>query len=577
MVSEATGPYFKQVVADDVKNSGSPFTLQYDETTNAQINKQLDIKIRYWSSAQSQVVVHHLQTYLMGHATGRQLAEKIISSIQDNGIAFGQLQMLESDGPNVNKTVWNIVNDALVNLPNRNYGLTDIGTRNLHICHNAFAKGLEMFGSSISEFVIDLHLWFKMSAARREDYELVQEEMGLAKHKFLKHVECRWLSLHPALLRILEQLKGLKKYFLTVLPKKQSSSTSNARYIRIRRQLESKDLVAQIHFLVSVADIFNPFLKFFQTEEPLVHLLCDQLATLLAVLLGRFIRKDLLANKSTRKLSKICLEDVGNHLAYTELERKEQTRQEIKKLSEEKQKKFVLGAKSFLIAATKHLINKLPFDNLILRSSIVLKPDVRSEDWAPKAIRILAKELKVSVDLDNLADEWRIYQLENIPEDWHTQTEEPRKPIRVDHFWRKVDQLKDSSGQRKFSSIMKVVKTALVLGHGNAEVERGFSESGKSVTDDRVRLSEASINGIRATSDGLKAFKGPGSVPIKKQLLQLGRSAHAIMLCVWRKSGKRRKTLKSSLLYRENKHYKWKHRNDNLVEKRKIYSAKRKS
>jgi len=53
------------------------------------------------------------------------------------------------------------------------------------MCHNAFAKGLEVFGSSISEFVIDLHLWFKMSASRREDYEAVQEEMGLAKHKFL--------------------------------------------------------------------------------------------------------------------------------------------------------------------------------------------------------------------------------------------------------------------------------------------------------------------------------------------------------------------------------------------------------
>ena len=205
----------------------------------------------------------------------------------------------------------------------------------------------------------------------------------------------------------------------------------------------------------------------------------------------------------------------------------EQTCQEIKKLSEEKQKKFVLGAKSFLIAATKHLINKLPLDNLILRSSIVLKPDVCSEDWAPKVIKILAKELKVNVDLDNLADEWRMYQLEKIPEDWHTETEEPQKPICVDHFWRKVDELKDSSGERKFPSIMKVVKMALVLGHGNAEVERGFSESGKSVTDDRVRLSETSINGIRATSDGLKAFKGPGSVPITKQLLQLGRSAHA--------------------------------------------------
>lgn len=195
LISEATGPYFKKIVADDVKNSGSPFTLQYDETTNAQVNKQLDLKIRYWSSAQSQIVVDHLQTYLMGHATGRHLAEKIISAVHDNGIALEQLQMLESDGLNVNKTVWNIVNDALLNLPSRNYGLTDISTRNLHICHNTFAKGLEVFASSISEFVIDLHLWFKMSAARQEDYEAVQEEMGLAKHKFLKHVECRWLSL----------------------------------------------------------------------------------------------------------------------------------------------------------------------------------------------------------------------------------------------------------------------------------------------------------------------------------------------------------------------------------------------
>ena len=34
-------------------------------------------------------------------------------------------------------------------------------------------------------------------------------------------------------------------------------------------------------------------------------------------------------------------------------------------------------------------------------------------------------------------------------------------------------------GETKFPSIMKIVKTALILGHGNAEVETGFSESGK--------------------------------------------------------------------------------------------------
>ena len=144
-----------------------------------------------------------------------------------------------------------------------------------------------------------------------------------------------------------------------------------------------------------------------------------------------------------------------------------------------------------------------------------------------KAIKILAKRLKVSVDPDKLADEWRVYQVETITEDWYIEFEEPQKLIRIDHFWEKVDDLKDAMGERKFPSIMKVVKTALILGHGNAAVERGFSESGQSVTADRDRLSEASINCIRATTDGLKAFKGPGSVPITKQLFQLRCSAHA--------------------------------------------------
>ena len=114
-----------------------------------------------------------------------------------------------------------------------------------------------------------------------------------------------------------------------------------------------------------------------------------------------------------------------------------------------------------------------------------------------------------------------------ILEDWYTDCEEPQKPIHVDHFWRKVDGLKDALSEMKFPSIMKDVKTARILGHGNAEVvESGFSESGKRVTNDRVHPSEVSIIDIRAITDGLKAFKGPGSVPITRQLLQLTCAAH---------------------------------------------------
>ena len=75
--------------------------------------------------------------------------------------------------------------------------------------------------------------------------------------------------------------------------------------------------------------------------------------------------------------------------------------------------------------------------------------------------------------------------------------------------------------------IIKVVKAALSLAHGNAEVERGFSENIKNVTKDRVLLLEASVNAIQSTKVGLKSVDNqPHTVPITKEFIQFGRSAH---------------------------------------------------
>ena len=109
------------------------YTVHYDETTNAQTQKQIDIKVRFWSPARGKVVVHHLQSYLIGHATGTQLARKQISVVHDNGLTLNDLLMVESDGPNVNKTVWNLFNEQILQLPDRSYGLIDIGTCNLKV------------------------------------------------------------------------------------------------------------------------------------------------------------------------------------------------------------------------------------------------------------------------------------------------------------------------------------------------------------------------------------------------------------------------------------------------------------
>ena len=106
LIFEAGGPYFNTLDTEGVKKSSSPRTIHYDKTTNKQVKKQLDIEIRFWSETDSAVKVHHLKTYSMGHGTGVLLVEKLLSSLEDNEIPLLRLQSLESDGPNINKTVW---------------------------------------------------------------------------------------------------------------------------------------------------------------------------------------------------------------------------------------------------------------------------------------------------------------------------------------------------------------------------------------------------------------------------------------------------------------------------------------
>ena len=84
------------------------------------------------------------------------------------------LQALESDGPNV----WNKVSEVVLALPERSKHLVDFATFNLHVFHNSFSKAFSHFGNSVSEFVVNIHLFFTLSPTRKEDYKNFQEELG---------------------------------------------------------------------------------------------------------------------------------------------------------------------------------------------------------------------------------------------------------------------------------------------------------------------------------------------------------------------------------------------------------------
>lgn len=174
----------------------------------------------------------------------------------------------------------------------------------LHTVHNSFRKGLHVYGENAEQLAIDIFQWFKTHICQREDYSLTLEDLGLNEEFFIRHVQCRWLTLVPALERLLKHWKPLCKYFLTDLPKKSTKDRTNAqlkkntRYQRICQFLSSKECLAQVQFLVCVGPLFDPFLKKFQKEEPMIHLLYEESSTLLKTFLNRFVKNDVVGNRT---------------------------------------------------------------------------------------------------------------------------------------------------------------------------------------------------------------------------------------------------------------------------------------
>ena len=167
------------------------------------------------------------------------------------------------------------------------------------------------------------------------------------------------------------------------------------------------------------------------------------------------------------------------------------------------------------------MISKPPLSCKFIKDCQYLHPEKRNSSASLNAIGHLAD--KVATNLKNhlesvfdvsestsvddvcglIRDQWQIYQLTEIPREFHTiETESAKKSriqqdtywknvekswlditpkeleeksLRIDSYWSKVFELIDSSGRALFPQLAPFIKAVLTLSHGNAGSEQGFS------------------------------------------------------------------------------------------------------
>ncbi|CAM4842632.1 unnamed protein product [Rotaria magnacalcarata] len=402
------------------------------------------------------------------HATAAILKTAIIDSLKADGLELNQLLMLGRDSPFINLSLENMIDNEMKKIGS---GLLKLGGCHLHVAHNGFKAVL-------------------------------------------------WEPLH--------------EYFLVYLPVNQKVQVqNNDRYERIKETLTSYVIKIRLQFVLFLCEnIFDRFLTLFQQEAPLIHVLHSELSSLYRLVLLQFLKTDYAGDKVGG-----CLLDLDFKLNEKQLNNKhirigEETRKLLNHLTQQEREKVFEDVKKIYHTTAEYLKKNLPLKNSFLSDVQILHPSYRSVEYSDEIVRIAraVPGLLSEREIDYSRDEWLIYSLDNnIDEKWYIK--EKKKDCsgteliiyhRIDYYWNKVLNITTANGFAKYPTLSKLIKNILIIPHGNADVERGFSINENLVPENRSKLSCLSINGLRSTYDGVK-FIGNGSshkVPINREIIK---------------------------------------------------------
>ena len=453
------------------------------------------------------------------------MASRMFSQMKDDGIPMGKLIALARDGPNVNKTILNELQQMIKDDYPQFAGFVDIGSCVLHVVHNAFGKGLEKYGKEVDQLCLDLHSIFKHSAARREDYKQLQFDMGVDLHTFQQHTEVRWLSIGLAISRIMEQWDAICQ-FMKDLGKNEKTAPKSINYKRVAAMLTGGEKDATkvlLEFLKSTFPLFEEFLTLFQKSTPTIHLVYDSMCLTLLKVMRRFLRPTALEGKYGASLGSVSCEDVKLQLTDNELVIGDQTRKALACLNPAKQKLAILGIRAFYVATVSHLQSWLPLGNKLSRDLGCLNPLKRDWKSTDASIQNLSKKLQPQLDVSSVLDEWKLLQADQEVSELDTNQ-------RVDHYWNAVFLLKSIDGNSRYQSLPLVIKSGLVFAQTNAESERSLSINARVVTSERSALGEVTITGLRTVKEAVRFYDPvngqPENIAITKELKRSVRSAH---------------------------------------------------
>ncbi|XP_052816458.1 uncharacterized protein LOC128243033 isoform X1 [Mya arenaria] len=286
------------------------------------------------------------------------------------------------------------------------------------------------------------------------------------------------------------------------------SVTSNERKEGILDSLfhNRRETLVKINLFRGLLDVFQGFVKQFQSEKPLIHTLHTRMTEVATELLGMFMKPEKIPDSIT-KLMKLDVTDrtlqkpdrgigVGKY-AYTELNKAridKSCRHWVQNLYANLRHGYVMAAKKML---------KMPIDNKTLRWMTALDPDLGNHSQTSSALKRLASCLpNVFSDEQNghLAEEIDKYCVDPQVKDVRSEFNEED---RIDTgFWTKVFKIKTFTEVR-YPMLKKLVMALLTIFSGPL-IESTFNIMDDIIEKDRTQLTVVNYEAVAIVKTSLK-------------------------------------------------------------------------
>ncbi|CAH0549771.1 unnamed protein product [Brassicogethes aeneus] len=512
-ITYGLGPYFRSELIEKIKNCDL-YVVGFDESLNKYAqSQQMDVSVRYWDSQENEVKTRYLTSVFLKSAKANDILEGLKKALVESSMK--KILQISMDGPNVNFKVLKLLSAEL--RPEKDDPqLLDIGSCGIHTLHGAFKTGIMATGWNLIDLFRALYNFFKDVPARRGDYIRITN-CNLFPLKFCS---IRWLENAPVAQRTSVILQAIKKYSESFANRPKNEHPKCKSFEILQKLVNDELLPAKLAFFEMFAREIEPFLNEFQSDKPLAPFLHTALTEIVHNAMTRIIKKEVLDSTPIKNI------DINNskNLKFTKDVEVGFGARKLLKSKTLSQKDIILFQQDCMKCIQKFiskLFDRSPLKYPLTQAITCINPDIveiGGEKRLKKALEIFVeKNLLIPSMAESVTREYsRFIRISTVKNEMKNYS---RKETRLDHLWMKI-----LGSMDEFQNLKIFVKMILILSHGNAAVERGFSVNKECLVENQK---EASLIAQRHVYDAVMERGGILKTEVNQSMVHAFQNSHS--------------------------------------------------